>query len=433
MKGGCMKKLTKKILITFTFLMTSLLLTNNVKAASASISVSSNNQVNIDSTFTVTVTVRSTGTLGSWEYHLGYDSNRLTLVSGDKDVVGYGDATKKTQSYTYKFKAKATGSAKIEIGSASVVDWISEKEIATSKGSKTVQIVKPTPSKDEPDKPVKSHNSYLKSLVVSEGNLSPEFTKDQHTYSLLLNKDVQNIEITAVTEDSKARIGGDGNISVKEGDNKIEVKVTAEDGDIRTYTINAYVEEKNPTIIKIDKNEYTVVKKSSFLNVPDGFNEEEFELMGKKVPSFLSDNKKVRLLGIKDNDDNYLFAIIDGDDYLIYEPITIGNLPLLKLPYPKDLIPEGYSLDIFKLEQGTIEVYKKNKNDAFSLIYAMNLNTGKKSLYQIDEEELTIQRYAKTVIKTADKTSIKSSIVVLSSAFSFVVAAIYAAIRNSKK
>lgn len=424
MKGVTMFKKNWILFCLFALLFS--LKVGSVNAASASITIKANNQVNIGSTFQVSVTVRSTDVLGSWEYHLGYDSDRLTLVSGDKDVVGYGDATKKTQTYTYKFKAKATGSAKIQIGSASVVDWITEKEISTTKGSKTVQIIKPSTS-TPPVEEKKSHNSYLKSLIVDKGTLSPEFSKEQENYQLVLEKETTSLKIQGETEDKQARIAGDGEIEVKEGDNKIEIKVTAEDGDIRTYTINAYVEEANPLMITIDKKEYQIVKKASLLDIPDGFFEEEYTLKDQKIPTFISDNQKVRLVGLKDNDGNYTLAIIDNNEFLLYKPITIGNIDLLVLPFPKTEKINGYEKYTLELEEIKIESYRKNASSPYSLIYGINKENGKKNIYQYDEVEKTIQRYQKVGNYVSNTTILKSGVVFIAICLSFVFSVIYGA------
>ena len=84
----------------------------------------------------------------------------------------------------------------------------------------------------------KSSDASLKSLTLSNGTL--EFSPSVLNYDVEVENDVESINVSAVTNDSKAKItSGTGNKSLSVGSNKIEVKVTAEDGSTsRTYTIN---------------------------------------------------------------------------------------------------------------------------------------------------------------------------------------------------
>ena len=79
----------------------------------------------------------------------------------------------------------------------------------------------------------------LSSLKVSDGTLSPSFDSDTLIYSLKTEED--EITITATPKDTLAtvEINGKSSSTVKldYGDNKIEIKVTAQDGTTKTYTL----------------------------------------------------------------------------------------------------------------------------------------------------------------------------------------------------
>ena len=51
-------------------------------------------------------------------------------------------------------------------------------------------------------------------------------------------------------------------------DNHHEVKVTAENGSVKTYVINVIVKKYNPIEVKIGDETYTVVRKKSLLEAP---------------------------------------------------------------------------------------------------------------------------------------------------------------------
>ena len=82
-----------------------------------------------------------------------------------------------------------------------------------------------------------SNNNYLSNLKVN-GQTVTDFNKEKLEYTLDdVKGDVSSIEVSAITEDTKASVVGTGNKSLSIGDNSIEVVVTAEDGSTKTYTI----------------------------------------------------------------------------------------------------------------------------------------------------------------------------------------------------
>lgn len=88
-------------------------------------------------------------------------------------------------------------------------------------------------------KPEESNNKNLKALSISgEYKLTPEFDKDITEYNMTVGEDVDSLDIKATAEDSSAKIEISGNDKILTGENVIEVKVTAEDGTVRTYKIN---------------------------------------------------------------------------------------------------------------------------------------------------------------------------------------------------
>ena len=95
-----------------------------------------------------------------------------------------------------------------------------------------------TAPEEEEEEPEESNNKDLESLIVEGYMLTPEFSNDVTDYSLTINDDVDSLEITAEPVDENAEVEIIGNSNLLIGDNTIQVKVTAEDGTIRTYRIN---------------------------------------------------------------------------------------------------------------------------------------------------------------------------------------------------
>lgn len=116
----------------------------------------------------------------------------------------------------------------------------------------------------------RSTNNNLKTLTVDQGSIS--FNKNTTSYKVNVGGDVTSIKIGATLEDGKATfVSGSGPRTVKlnYGDNKIAVKVKAENGTVKTYTITVNRKDirsadstlkslsVNPAIINFDKNTLT--------------------------------------------------------------------------------------------------------------------------------------------------------------------------------
>lgn len=89
-----------------------------------------------------------------------------------------------------------------------------------------------------------SPNNALKELSVSAGSLTPSFNSSKpietSEFSVNVEANVTSININAVAYDSKASITGNGKVNLVTGNNKFVVKVTAENGDVRNYTVNIF-------------------------------------------------------------------------------------------------------------------------------------------------------------------------------------------------
>lgn len=111
--------------------------------------------------------------------------------------------------------------------------------------------------------PVKSNaspNNWLSSLKIDDYNINFDAGKTSG-YSLEVGGDISSVNISATTVNAKATVSGTGKVALKEGNNTINVVVTAENGDKRTYTVNIKrnIENKIPLkSIALSKTELTM-------------------------------------------------------------------------------------------------------------------------------------------------------------------------------
>ena len=86
------------------------------------------------------------------------------------------------------------------------------------------------------NKSLSSDNS-LSFLGISDGDLTPEFDKDNLSYTVEVDSEVEAITILGIATNKYATVTGNGNYNLVVGDNIIPITVTAEDGSTKTYTV----------------------------------------------------------------------------------------------------------------------------------------------------------------------------------------------------
>lgn len=164
---------------------------------------------------------------------------------------------------------------------------------STSKPSTTTKPSTGTASTQSPDKTsvpnestiqnggdVKSGNNYLQSITLNVGNLVPEFYRETFEYTVEnIPEDVMEMEISATAEDERASISGLGPVTLEEGENRLQLSVTAENGNVREYVL---VVNKKETIkesdLRLSNLEISKINRNgefSTLEIP--FDKENFE------------------------------------------------------------------------------------------------------------------------------------------------------------
>ncbi len=356
--------------------------------ASSSINVqTSKSTVIVGNTFNVTVKVSGSEAIGSWDYTLTYDSNILKLTSGNLRVVDYSsNGTSKSATYNYTFKAIASGNGKIGIKSYDVLGYTSEASMNPSVNSVSIKTM--TQAQLEA---TYSTNAFLKSLGVENYSITPEFNKDVKEYNLEVENDISTVNILASKADNTASISGSGEKSLVEGNNKIEIVVTAQKGNTNTYVININRKELEPIYVKIDNKTYSLVRKSENLPSLSTYTGKQTMISDTEIPTLYSEITKYNLVGVKDEEGNISLYIYDNDNYQLYQELAFNGLtiyPLETKDYPDGFVP--YNI---KINESEITGYKLNEDSSFAIIYGTNVLTGDKDYYMIDLDNNTISRY----------------------------------------
>ena len=83
-------------------------------------------------------------------------------------------------------------------------------------------------------------NTYLASLSVSGGELTPAFSGVTDHYTVTVDKDTESVEIQASAVCESSSVGGVGTYPVEPGENTLYVGCKAQNGAIKAYTITVY-------------------------------------------------------------------------------------------------------------------------------------------------------------------------------------------------
>lgn len=387
-----MKKKFKLLIILFIAIM---ILPFKTFAATGSYSISSSSSVEVGNTISVTFTI-SAKNLYYWQAYITYDTSKLQLISGSTTFQGDKDAA--SNKRTLKFKAKKTGSAWVSIAMGDVDNNINynSENISYKKATKTITV------KEKVIKTYSSNNN-LKSLSIENASFKEEFDKNKTEYNVELPPNTKKIKINAEKDDKEANVSGAGEVEVSEGNNKIVIKVTAENGNTKEYIINAVVKEYDPIEIEISNEKYNVIRKKELLpKISSSYTETTIKIKENEVPGFKSEITNYTLIGLKDEKGIVKLFIYDENEYkfTLYNEMAFNKLTI----YPTNeefKVSNNFTKKNKMINDISILVYENNKNKDFSLFMGINIETGEKNIYEYDSKENTIQRYQSNDSKTA--------------------------------
>lgn len=370
-------------LISLFLLMPSIVYANN----SATIDITSSKEnVSVGDTITTTVTINSDTPIGYYSYTLDYNPNKLKLLSASSYIVDSpnNNNTKKIKK-DFKLKVIDKGTSKISVKSYAITSFSDENKINVK--------INPVTINTEGLISTYSNNNYLSTLKIDNYKLNPTFNKKTLNYKLNLNSDIEKINIVAKAESDKASVTGDGEISLLEGENKVEITVTSESGKEKIYTILITVKDENPIKVKINDKEYTLVKNISALEIPEGYKAVKIKIDSEEVGALYSDITKYTLVGLKDENGNIRLYIYDEENntYTLYNEIVFNKISFLPLKTNETL--EGYQTYNETINKVDLECYKLSSNSDYCIIYGMNINTGEKGWYSYNKKEESIQKY----------------------------------------
>ena len=156
---------------------------------------------------------------------------------------------------TFKVKSLSTGTAvKVSFTNVTASDGSADIAIGTVSYSATIAA------------PMSTDNA-LKSLTVSNATISPAFNAGTTNYTAEVPFEVSQLNVTAVANDSKARVTVNSPNLIPNGTTNVTVTVTAENGAAKTYTI-AVKRAQDPNYVASSNNNLSGITVDGFLLSP---------------------------------------------------------------------------------------------------------------------------------------------------------------------
>lgn len=149
-------------------------------------------------------------------------SSSATVVEKGTELTVTGTSTQKVNGYVW-YRVSYNGQTK----------YVSSGLLTSTKPEED----KKTEEKPQTSETTKSNNANLKSLEIANFEFAPSFNADVTQYTLEVTNDINELEIKAEAEDSKATVTVNGEKDLKNGENSVTIKVNAEDGTVKIYEI----------------------------------------------------------------------------------------------------------------------------------------------------------------------------------------------------
>ena len=364
----------KKIKLIIFSLLTIVLWTNTVNAAS----------------FNMSSKTSSVAPNGSFTISVGGDCIGRVNLSVSNGTLSQSSVWVE-QNYV-SIKVTAGGSGKVTITATPATGFSDSDANIYNPGSRSVSV-NITSGSTSPSKPntsgsadKKSSDNNLSSLSINIGELSHKFDKNKTEYTLNLPASTEKIIIEGKASDSKAKITGLGETKLSVGNNTIDIIVTAENGSKKTYTIKAYVDETPLVYLNYKDDKIGIIRNVSSIPTLEGFTNNELNIDNNLITIFTKEDISL-IYGINEKGEKS-FYLFNKDNHKIEDKIN-----QIKINNKDYLISErdNNKNDTININETEITCSKLNSDNYCLLNVLKEDGTIKKYLYE--KTENTIQLY----------------------------------------
>ena len=468
-----MKKIIN-LVVVFSMVIATLFCAPIPTYAAGNVSVTaSKTSVNVGDTVTITISVSSGyGVQGSLSRNSGAFGGNLDSPYTVGDAAGQSNSTSftftATQEGSCTFSASVIESYDGELNPAGIgggavtvtVNNASSNAGGNGGGSSNNGSQNSGNNEGNGGETQKSGDSSLKSLVISNGALSPAFSSDNKTYTAIVDYSVTSIAVSATPNNAKAKVSSvSGNDNLEVGENTVKIVVKAENGVSSTYSItvtrrteddpeNSDAQKKVMPSFSVNGEKRVLSENIPQESIPEDFSASNIMIKGTEYPNVSFAKGNLQLLYLtNENGEGGNFYVYDQNQDAVYPFIKLtsgSHYVILLLPNVND-IPEDYIESTLSIEgKGVFTAYQtpemlenssqdnqtptedpespsntegegvgflnifapetvyadEAKTSDFYLIYCMN-DKGETGWYTYDSVEETYMRYFKLADKTA--------------------------------
>lgn len=377
----------------------------------------------------VTFTFWFTGSaaVGSADTLFAFDTSKLqykgyTSSLGNANINASGGGSIKISDYSYSntssaytvtltFTATAVGSAAVKLTSSDIGDTNGDPlGTPTAEASVTIKA-KPSPSL--------SSNCNLSALKVPQGcTLSPAFSSNVTQYTCTVPYSVTSFPIEPTRSDSKSSIEFIGKVSLDVGKNTRSVRVTAEDGTTKTYTITITrqaegtteptptppadqptVPPEMPLTVTVDGKNFTLEEQIT-KELPAGFALEEYTYSGRTIQTAVL--SEVRLVLLSDETDSYFYILNEADrTFAPFQTLTSSVQTVYTvLTSGTQALPLSWRAAVLEVDGISYSAWQSDVlGEGYYIISTMNNATGEKYLCVYCTEDGTIQKLSPALLE----------------------------------
>lgn len=385
------------------------------------IQVSSDNGDVVSSNKTASATIRIKCT----------DNNLKSLTIDGKSVSNFSKDTLSysltTQNSSIKIAASANSSyAKVSGTGTKTVNYGSNTfnvVVTSESGSQKTYKINVT----RPDNREKVNT--LNSLSVSGYSITPNFSTNTTTYKLDVKSDVESIDIKATKTSSKSSFVsgyGDRNVKLNYGENKVLVKVKAENETVKTYTIIVTREDNRSSNnflkslslsegkIKFNKNTltYALITNKKTIKIDAVAEDSKATITGLKEYELNSGINEIKIVVTAENEKTreYLIKVTQADD--LSSIPSSNNLTSLKIidnkfSFSPDVLE--YQVTIGEETKLNLDFLPEDENSMVEVIGNENLKDGSVVTLKVTAINGETKEYKINIKKEVENTDEPSS------------------------
>lgn len=378
-----------KILIAF-FL--TLFLNTNICSAQSQIKIISEKEIiQKDETVEIKIEINDIP-IAAFTLEIYWDNSKLEYMQGPENsnysnnrilytwVNNNGRNMQTVDVGTFVFKGKEDGTANITVtgefyneNGEEIEIESSSLEIAIGETENVEQIISEQSN-------VSADNTNLRILRLNHEGISPEFQKDIKEYYFVTDKAIENLDVTAIPENSKSTVTITGNRNLQMGENTITIAVEAEDKS-KTSEYKIYV-TRTKNLELANANLETLAIRQATLNPEFDSNMTQYKA------EIANDINKIDILAIPQRQ-NATVTILGSEE------MQIGHNKIEVTVLAEDgITSKKYYIDIYRLNE-TEEIQKQEQKEVeaerLSAILEEQVNNK-------NEEEINIEEKNKKTV-----------------------------------